>query len=212
MITSSQQSFIWKGFGLKLNVQQDSLPAGIEECRINIKASIAGQYEFPENLHLVSAVFWLRCEPMCKFTQPLSLEIQQCAKQDNTSKLYFMRALCSQESLPYTFKQLKTGSHFHQYSILQLKSFSGVAVAQEGSEEREYVARLFYLSQSIYTYDIHLVVTWNIEAHLSVSRSLWFMLGLCLECIVIHRLPSKSINRVHLVLNNILTLIQMKLS
>ena len=169
VVTSSPQSYMWKGFGLKLNVQQDSLPAGIEECRINIKASIAGQYDFPDNLHLVSAVFWLRCEPMCTFTQPLSLEIQQCAKQENTSKLCFMKALCSQENLPYTFRQLKSGSHFHRCSIIQLKSFSGVAVAQEGSEEREYVARLFYLSQSIYTYDIHLVVTWNTEVHLDVS-------------------------------------------
>ena len=171
VITSNPQSFMWKDFGLKLNVQGDSLPAGVKECRISIKASIAGQYEFPENIHLVSAVFWLRCEPACKFLQPLSLEIQHCAKQHNASKLCFMKAFCSQETLPYTFKLLKTGSHFHRYSVLQLNSFSGVAVAQEVSEEREYVARLFYLSQSIYTCDIHLVVTWNIEAHLTVSGS-----------------------------------------
>ena len=169
MVTNEGQHFVWKDFGLKLNIEKGSLPSGIKKCGINIKASIAGQYNFPKDLHLVSAVFWLRCEPKCKFLQPLLLEIQHCAKQDNTSKLCFMKALCSQETLPYTFKLLKTGSHFHRYSVLQLNSFSGVAVAQEGSEEREYVARLFYCTQSIYTHDIHLVVTWNIEAHLTVS-------------------------------------------
>ena len=169
VVTSSPQTFIWKDFGLKLIIPKDSLPIGIKKCGINIKVSIAGQYEFPENLHLVSAVFWLRCEPMCQFMQPLSLEIQHCAKQDNVSKLCFMKALCSQENLPYTFKLRKTGSHFHRYSVIQLNNFSGVAVAQEGSEEREYIARLFYLRQNIHTYDIHLVVTWNIEAHIIVS-------------------------------------------
>ena len=171
VITNSSQSFVWKDFGLKLHIQQDSLPAGVKECVINIKASLAGQYEFPDNLHLVSAVFWLRCEPTCKFSLPVYLEIQHCANSSNISKLCFVKALCSQRNLPYTFKQLPGGRYSDSYGITQVNSFSGVAITQQGSEEREYVARLFYQSQNIYTYDIHLVVTWNIEAHLTVSDS-----------------------------------------
>ena len=171
MVTNSSQCVVWKDFGLKLHIQQNSLPAGVKECVINIKVSLAGQYEFPENLHLVSAIFWLRCEPMCKFSLPVSLEIQHCANPRNISKLCFVKALCSQRNLPYTFKQLSGARFSESHGIIQVNSFSGVAITQQGSEEREYVARLFYQMQHIHTYDIHLVVTWNIEAHLTVSDS-----------------------------------------
>ena len=47
---------------------------------------------------------------------------------------------------------------------------SGVGVTQEGSEDREYCSQLFYLGQpDLRQCQIHFVVTWNIEAHLTVS-------------------------------------------
>ena len=45
---------------------------------------------------------------------------------------------------------------------------SGVGITQEGSEEREYCFQVFYFSRSN-ACEIHFVVTWNTEAHLSVS-------------------------------------------
>ena len=82
-----------------------------------------------------------------------------------------MKALCSQESLPYSFRRQQGGrfTSSSSYGVLDLESFSGVGVVQEGSEDREYIARLFYQSETIYSYDIHLVVTWNTKAHLTVS-------------------------------------------
>ena len=170
MVTNYSQNFIWEGYGLRMNIPYGCLPAGMEQCTVNIKASLAGQYEFPDNYHLVSAIFWLRCKPRCRFRVPISMEIQHCARPENISKLSFVKALCSQENLPYTFRRL--GGRFTRnssYGVLELDSFSGAAVTQEVSEDREYIARLFYLSQTISTYEIHLVVTWNIEAHLTVS-------------------------------------------
>ena len=172
LVTNSPQNFVWDGHGLRLNIQQGSLPSDVEQCTINIKASIAGQYDFSNNMHLVSAVYWLRCEPRCKFTLPVSLEIQHCAKQANVSKLSFVKALCSQQELPYTFKKQCVGSHFSNndsYGTIEMKSFSGVAVTQEETEEREYIAQMFYLCHTISNYIIDLVVTWNTEEHLSVS-------------------------------------------
>ena len=43
----------------------------------------------------------------------------------------------------------------------------------EGSEERQYVASLFYISRDTNTEihrDIYFVVTWNMEAHLTVRE------------------------------------------
>ena len=56
VVTNVPQSYAWAGYGLKLHIPKGSLPVGMEQCTINIKASLAGQYEFPENTHLVSAV------------------------------------------------------------------------------------------------------------------------------------------------------------
>ena len=171
VITNTPQTSSWKSFGLKLHVPEGSLPVDVKQCTINIKASLAGQYEFPEDSHLVSAVFWLRCEPSCKFTKLITLEIQHCARPENFSKLSFVRALCSQENLPYTFRQQGGGcfTSSSSYGVLELKGFSGLAVVQEGSQDREYIAKLFYLNPTIFTYEIHLVMTWNVEAHLTVS-------------------------------------------
>ena len=171
--SSHYQQITWEGFGLKLHIQEGSLPAGMKQCILQIKASLAGQYEFPENSHLVSAIFWLRCETVHKFTKPITVEIQHCAKSENLSKLSFVKAVCSQKQLPYTFKQLPVDnftSH-SSYGVIELNSFSGVGIAQEGSEDREYCSRLFYmpLTRKVPNQEIHFVISWNLEAHLIVS-------------------------------------------
>ena len=174
--SSRYQPITWEGFGLRLHIQEDSLPAGMEQCTLNIKASLAGQYEFPENSSLVSAVFWLRCEPTCKFTKPVTVEIQHCAKSENVDslKMKFVRALCSQAQLPYTFKELGGDFNRHSsYGVIQVNGFSGLAVTQEGSSDRRYLANI--LSKEVkgrhvpIVLDIFFVVIWNTSAHRTVS-------------------------------------------
>lgn len=170
--SSSAKHVTWEGFGLKLHFHEQSLPEGTDQCLITIKASIAGQYQFPDNNHLVSAIFWLRCQPMCKFANEITVEIQHCAKSDDKSKLSFVRAVCSQDRLPYTFK--KIGGDFTDrcsYGSIRLNRFSGVGITQQ-SEEREYYSRLFYVYRErddSGCYEVHFVITWNIEAHITVS-------------------------------------------
>ena len=170
-VTNTPQNYVWEGYGLKLGIPKGCLPQGTEQCTIHVKASVSGEYEFPDNSHPVSAIFWLRCEPSCRFTLPISVEIQHCAKSKDISKLSFVKARCSQKDLPYCFKKLHESSHFHNensYGVTELTSFSGVGLTLDESEDKEYVARLFYLSRTMLTREIHLVVTWNIEAHLTV--------------------------------------------
>ena len=169
--SSHTQQIEWKGFGLKLTILEGSLPADVQKCMITIKASLTGQYEFPEKSHLVSAVFWLRCEPMLKFTKLITVEIQHCARSENVDNLNlkFVRAVCSQKQLPYTFKQLKGNFTSHSsYGVIELGSFSGLAITQERSEVREYCSQLFYLGQPNLC-KLHFVVTWNLEVHLTVG-------------------------------------------
>ena len=175
VVTAKEQSFTWKEYGLKLYIPDECLPVYVNECKITIMVSIAGQYDFPENCHPVSAIFWLRCEPLCSFVKPVTLEIEHCAKRENTSKLHFVKAVCSQKQLPYTFRKLKDGvfNQHTSYGVVELCGFSGIGVVQEDSSEieREYCAMLFYLGKTVLCceFQIHFVVTWDTKAHLTVS-------------------------------------------
>ena len=172
IITNSSQTFLWDGYGFKLHIPQNSLPPGVDQCRLDIKASVAGNYQFPNNLQLVSGVFWVRPHPSGPFQQLLTVEIQHCAKMTSSTKLSFVRARCSQESLPYTFKQLEgRGSSFTEhssYGSLELNQFSGLAVTGE-DVERKYIASLYYFGSELHSREIHFIVNWNDEIHRSVS-------------------------------------------
>ena len=173
-ITNDAYEFVWEGYGLRLHIQKNSLPSGIEKITLTIVASIAGHYEFPKNSHLVSAVYWFRCDPWCKqFEKQITMEIQHCAKTDNATKLSFVRAVCTQEHLPYNFNHVAGGrftSH-SSYGVLKMSRFSGVSVIQSDSEYKEYYSRLFYFNQETIQrhIDIHFVVTLNTEVHHTVS-------------------------------------------
>ena len=96
-------SFEWKGYGLRLHVPEGSLPSGVRDCRMGIRASLTGQFQLPEDSDLLSPVFWISAP--CKFTKPVILEIQHCAlREDETvlSDLSFVSAKCSQRDLPYS--------------------------------------------------------------------------------------------------------------
>ena len=175
--SSGAQQITWEGFGLKLHIDEGSLPAGIHQCTLTIKASLAGQYEFPDNSYLVSAIFWLRCEPMCKFTKPVTVEMQHCARSESVAnfKLKFVRAVCSQKQLPYTFKELGGDFTRHSsYGVVEVNGFSGLAITQEGSEDRSYLANLLYKEvkgrPTRCIVDIYIAVTWNVDFHYTV----WF--------------------------------------
>ena len=174
-VHSSQGQFVdWNG--LKLHIHAGSLPEGLQQCKIYIKGSVAGDYEIPESTSLVSAVFWLRCEPQCTFTKPITVEIQHCSTKQDLSKLNIVRAFCSQKHLPYKFKPL--GGRFDSstsYGAIEVDSFSGFGVTEESPvSERLYYNQLFYCSNhSQQRHDVHIIYTWNTEAHINVSHSFY---------------------------------------
>ena len=175
IVTKSAQLFDWKGYGLRLQIPENSLPKFVESCTITIKVSLAGQYQFPHNTELVSPVFWLRCEPQCRFNAPLSLSIQHCALPRNSFRLFIARTQCTQKDLPYLFKVLHGGtfSKHSSYGVIELNRFSGVAAVQERSderpEERRYWSSVYYMGPPN-NREIHFTVTWHDDAHITVSK------------------------------------------
>ena len=173
MVTNSGQSFYWSGYGFKLHSPPGSLPSGVDRCVLHIYASLAGQYQLPDNVVLVSAVFWVRCDPPCRFKQKLTVEIQHCAKMTSSTKLTFVRAVCSQESLPYTFKKLEHGSFSEQSSCgcLEVNGFSGFGVGGKGQVDRSYIASLWYSKADPPNIDIHFSITWDVKCHITVCST-----------------------------------------
>ena len=181
VIVYSSQGCLFEWNGLRLHIHEGSLPEKVHQCKLYIKASLTGKYELPEDTYLVSAIYWLRCEPQCTFTKPVTVEIQHCSTKQDIFKLKFIRAFCSQKQLPYHFKPL--GGKFDSnssYGAVEVNSFSAFGVGKQGQDsERMYFNQLFYRSHadSQQPHDIYIVFTWDTEAHINVSNSS------CLHCI-----------------------------
>ena len=165
-------NFEWKGYGMKLHVLEGSLPGGMGECRVNIRVSLSGQFQLPEGTDLLSPVFWISAP--CKFTKPVTLEIQHCALRENEavlSDLSFVSAMCSQKDLPYRFKQLDEGvfTMHSSYGSIQLSHFSGKAITGRKSTPRLYCARLYHTIEQIYDWRFSLVITQDLPVFNTVS-------------------------------------------
>ena len=173
VIVHSSQGQLVEWNGLKLHIHAGSLPEGLQQCTIFIKASLAGDYEIPENTSLVSAIYWLRCEPLCTFIKPITVEIQHCSTKQDLSKLKIVRAFCNQKSLPYTFKPLNEGRFdaHTSYGVIEVIRFFGFGVAEEDpdSERMYYNQLIYYSNRSQQRHDIHVIYTWNTDAHINVS-------------------------------------------
>ena len=145
-VSTEGGSFHWEGYGLRLHVPKDSLPADVGECRINIRVSLSGQFQLPEETDLLSPVFWISAP--CKFTKPVTLEIQHCALAEDEavlSNLSFVSANCSQKDLPYRFKQVSGGvfTKHSTFGSIKLEHFSGVGVTGSKETPRSYCAHLY---------------------------------------------------------------------
>ena len=179
VVTNQSQTFNWAGYGLKLHIPQNALPANLEECKLLVKVGLSGQFALPEETSLVSAVYWLDSEPQCKFSQALTVEVQHCAKPSQISRLTFALARCSQNDLPYAFKILEGGkfSGHSTYGCIQLNHFSLITLVKRlirwiwwflGENDVKYRASLYYLEKIATQREIHFVITWDQEAHATV--------------------------------------------
>ena len=148
------------------------MPAEHTECRIDIKACLAGQFTIPDDLHLVSCVYWLCC-PL-KFAKPVTLEIEHCASlQDSSqsSSLRFIAAKCSQAELPYQFRVLEKGvfGPKSSYGSIQVSQFSLFGIGTLFHSLRCYCSSVYYMQEGVNRWDVDFVITSNLQACLAVS-------------------------------------------
>ena len=185
-ITNSGQSFYWSGYGFKLHSPPGFLPSGVDQCVLHIYASLAGQYQLPDNVVLVSAVFWVRCDPPSQFKQKLTLEIQHCGIINASTKFTFVQASCrGRDQSKYTFSEMENPSSFTEhssYGSVELDHFCGTGVGAEGSIEKKYCYNIFYHGKEPSRKKIHFVVMRNIDVYTTVSyRDILNNLGLSIS-------------------------------
>ena len=139
----------WEKFGVRIGVQEGSLLSS-ETVEAAVVALVGGQFEFPPNTVLVSAVYAVSLsKPLLK---RLKLEIQHCVdltgRPDLAQYLKFAIAPVSTPSLPYQFKLVKGGefSSNSGYGSIQRNKFclvcilgkdSSNGVTEEGEEEQQ---------------------------------------------------------------------------
>lgn len=156
----------WKEHGLKLSISADASKSIRHNMKMKIRASVKGDYSFPTNMELVSAIYWISFPQ--QFAKPITLGIRHCCNlQDNVqvSSLHFVTAKCNQKQLPYMFKPLSKGSFSTNnfFGTIEVDHFSGFAVAQEGNHngEGDRIRNKQYLAQSYYLRN--LPTDWNVD-------------------------------------------------
>ena len=185
--TGRAQSFEWVNRGFKLHLPEDALPPEVDECRIHVKVSLSGHFQFPEDTELISGIYWIATPH--KFAKAVTVEIQHCSNTDHPSTLTYIVAKCTQDVLPYHFSVLSGGtfSPSSRYGIINVTHFSGVAIAsrstrrpsfvhrlairrrQELSNVKSYCARLYYSRSGVHSWDVYFAITWDFELHVAVS-------------------------------------------
>ena len=121
----------WEQFGLRICIEEDSLLSS-ETVEIATAALVGGQFNFPKDTVLVSAVYAVSVsEPLLK---PLTLEMQHCVdltrQQGLSQYLKFAIAPVSTPSLPYQFSIVEGGEFTSNswYGAINRKDFCLVCI------------------------------------------------------------------------------------
>ena len=128
----------WEQFGLRIGIEEDSLLSS-ETVEVATAALVGGQFKFPKNTVLVSAVYAVSISEPLLIKKPLRLEMQHCVdlrgRPGLSQYLKFAIAPVSTPSLPYQFRITEGGefSPDSRYGSIQRKEFCLVGILGQTS-------------------------------------------------------------------------------
>ena len=99
----------WEEFGLRIGVLKGTLPSS-ETAEVAVVALVGGQFVFPKNTQVVSAIYAVAVSK--PLLQPLRLDLQHCVnlvQPSQTRHLKFAIAPVNTSSLPYEFSPVEGG-------------------------------------------------------------------------------------------------------
>ena len=162
----------WPGYGFFIEIPEGAVPPGAT-VSVGVKVILAGQFKFPENRQLISAIYWVSSS--IEFIKEVFVNIQHCAvirSEDQCSQFKFIIAKCSQSRLPYKFREREGLFSSHtQYGAIKLKQFSLLGETAPEDTDTLCTAFMFYKQQmpSPLTVDFHFVVVRDLEPNLQVK-------------------------------------------
>ena len=171
VVGDKPQKVEWPGYGFFIEIPEGAVPPGVT-VSVGVKVLLAGQFEFPENRQLISAIYWVSSS--IEFIKEVSVNIQHCAvvrSEDQCSQFKFIIAKCSQSQLPYRFREREGLFSSHtQYGAIKLKQFSLLGETASVDTDTLFTAFMFYkrLIASPLTVDFHFVVVRDLEPNLQV--------------------------------------------
>ena len=174
--SSKLQTIEWNRFGIKLHVPPDAFSES-NYNNITVGVSLSGNFKFPTNTSLVSAVYYI--ESSSKLYQPITVEVEHCwiSSDKNYSKqLSFLAAeMHPTYLLPHTFQTVPGGifSSTSQWGSIQVSSFSSWLYAimslVSGDYNINYSAQIYWKKTSKALFYVRLVVTRHLSSCKEVS-------------------------------------------
>ena len=183
LVTNEEQHFVWEGYGLRLHIPHNCLPDDCSHCHLKIAASLSGNFDFPEDGVLVSAVYSFTHDLGDReLRNPVSLEIQHCATADVLNDLCVLRAT----STPYVFEAVSGGNFANGYSVIKVNHFSLFTTFLKWvssffslfQRPFEYCARVYYTNILQFSFWFQIFVIRNLEAIHTVCFVISYLLVL----------------------------------
>ena len=190
MISSLPSMFMWKGYGVRLRIPVEAVAPDVLPMKLQLTASLRGQFEFPEGCEPVSGVYCISL-PLEELAESGTLDIQHCVEITQAyqcSSLSF--ASCSQKTPPYKFELVQGGifnprhscgsiktTHFSWWAIVWIWRVLGWEQSDTEPEKQSvtdtptrYSAHLFYQQISgKYSWMLHFVIIRNLDISITVS-------------------------------------------
>ena len=126
----------WEEFGLRIGVLKGILPSS-ETAEVAVVALVGGQFVFPKNTKVVSAIYAVAVSK--PLLQPLRLDLQHCVnlvRPSQTRHLKFAIAPVNTPNLPYEFSPVEGGEftvNSYYGSIYRSKFCLVGIVAEDGT-------------------------------------------------------------------------------
>ena len=190
MYTGKPQNLTWQRFGLRMYLPGGVLPSNVKECQVRVKVLPSVNFQLPEDTELVSGLYLIDSP-----VKHVKVEVQHCvAKRDLYRTLTFIEAkgtleASSHSELYYHFKIIDGGlfPQIDRYGTVQLSPSSVVGIvsslkpdhkACQTESLRRYLAKLYYSSSGIHSWNVYLVIMWNLDVHIAVSSDIQFVVTL----------------------------------
>lgn len=173
--SNKDQSWEWKGHGLKIHIPPGALPESESKCEIAIAASLSGNFQFPEKHTLVSPVFYI--QPNIQLEKPITVEMEHCCSlktEDDTQALALVYAETSTKQPPYAFQRhnavFTVNNNWGSFNVTKFSLFAFVWSWLRGFMRNcLYCGHIYQKSSKNLRVSIKLVVTRQLRGFYKVS-------------------------------------------